>query len=309
MLSYLVVAISLISHLAAFSELGVTYEFSGGRFGDCLLSYLHAKWIAYEKQIPLFYRPFAYSSQLVLHDKETNLSDLGDTPRLRFRMGNGPVNPRIPFPILYICPYFPEDPWELAQTKYNSAPWFYFAVNWKDPQFRYFVLPLIQPKKELSLVVPPLDRITIALHYREGGGYDDQSAHEGWPLKFPPLHFYVDALLSAIELCHSKPIYCHIFTDALHPELIAEAIQSAIPKETPILFGYRKEKNSPTQNVLEDFFSLFHFDILIRPQSNFSMIPSLLHDFVAVYSPASFIREGTKVIIEKTRLERGKEIP
>ena len=48
----------------------VTYTFSGGRFGDNLLAYIHAKWIAYRYHIPLLYKPFDCSDQLVLHNLE-----------------------------------------------------------------------------------------------------------------------------------------------------------------------------------------------------------------------------------------------
>ncbi len=65
---------------------------------------------------------------------------------------------------------------------------------------------------------------------------------------------------------------------------------------------YRKEENHHTKNVLEDFFSLFHFDVLIRPRSNFSIVPQLLHDYAIVYYPAEYIRTGTTIQI--TRIGR-----
>src|SRR5579862_7273227 len=74
--------------LSLFASDAVTYEFTGGRLGDNLLSYLHAKWISHTRQIPLLYKPFPYSSELCLHDIE------------------------IPYTLdssldLYVCPYFP----------------------------------------------------------------------------------------------------------------------------------------------------------------------------------------------------------
>ncbi|HEV7737800.1 MAG TPA: hypothetical protein VGO47_10580, partial [Chlamydiales bacterium] len=43
------------------STQAITYEFSGGRFGDNLLAYFHAKWVSYKYNIPFFYKEFPYS--------------------------------------------------------------------------------------------------------------------------------------------------------------------------------------------------------------------------------------------------------
>jgi hypothetical protein len=290
------------SALAA--EFGVTYDFSGGRFGDCLMSYLHAKWIAYEKNIPLIYRPFIYSSHLVLDEKERAYASLRDEPRIRVMMGNGPINSRIQIPLLYVCPYFPEDRWERTQTRGgNGGPWYYFDVNWKDKNFRKIVREMVSPKKELKTIIPPEDRISIALHIREGGDFDAGDKYESWPLKFPHFDFYIDSLVAAIALCKDKPLYCYVFTDALQPEELVKRLEEAVPPNTPIVFDYRRKNNRPSANVLEDFFSFFNFNILIRPQSNFSMIPPLMHDFAAVYSPDEFAREGGVFKITHIRVE------
>ena len=113
----------------------VTYTFSGGRFGDNLLSYLHAKWIAYQYQIPLLYRPFNYSQYLVLDDRE-----------LKYVASSAQLYPR-----LYTSPYFPEDPHEYKNgLDANGVPWSGFEVNWKDPGFRKVVKEMIAPKNPLS---------------------------------------------------------------------------------------------------------------------------------------------------------------
>ena len=48
----------------------VTYTFSGGRFGDNLLSYSRAKYVASLYGIPLLYIPFPYSDYLMMHNLE-----------------------------------------------------------------------------------------------------------------------------------------------------------------------------------------------------------------------------------------------
>jgi hypothetical protein len=311
--AYFLFFLLLTTHLFALTELGVTYDFSHGRFGDNLITYLHAKWFAYEHQIPLIYKPFHYSSHLVLDDKEFKITELINFPRHRHYLDRGPVNPRIHLPILYMCPYFPEDDWEQRNTlSFNDIPWFYFQVNWKDPGFRKVVREMIAPKQPLSLVIPPRNCINIALHIREGGGYDDKVNLE-WgspdnPMKFPPLSFYAEGLKTVLESLNGQDIYCYLFTDAQYPEELANQLRSHLPEGSSIQFDYRKKQNQYNLNVLEDFFSFFNFDILIRSQSNFSMVPSLIHDFAMVYAPRDCeIEESGRVVITETTFQINPE--
>ncbi len=253
----------------------VTYEFSGGRFGDNLLSYLHAKWISYTHQIPVLYKSFPLSSELSLHDIEAPYTH--GQGRTRRHIGQG-IDPNRSY--LYICPYFPED--EIEKPEY-----FYFELDWENEHFRAQCLELIAPKSSLKLTKLQENAINIAIHVREGGGFDHDDMKQKFPRKLPPLEFYRTGLAAVLKLLPGKPIYCHIFTDARVPQLILESFKAVFPT---IKFGCRQGFNSHDRNVLEDFFSLFQFDILIRPQSNFSIIPSLLHDFAIVHTPY-----GTKI--------------
>ncbi|HSX25594.1 MAG TPA: hypothetical protein VLE89_01135 [Chlamydiales bacterium] len=264
---------------AVFAEdIGVTYEFSGGRFGDNLLSYLHAKWFAYERNIPLLYKSFPLSSKLKMDGEEKKL-DVIATARFRVYLENGDTSQGN---ALYICPYFPEDPWELEHTlNAGGKAWFRFPVNWKDPGFRAAALKMIEPKGALDLILPPGGCISIAIHVREGGGHDGSEIQQMWPTKFPPIDFYIDALRTLMHRLGGRPIYCYLFTDAREPKDIAKQIEKAVPGVT---LHYRKKNNRFNANILEDFFSLFHYDILIRSHSHFSQVPSLLHDYAAVYS-------------------------
>ncbi len=248
----------------------VTYEFSGGRLGDNLLSYLHAKWISYTHHIPLLYKPFPHSCELCLHDKEAIYTP--SQGRTRRHLGQG-IDPERS--CLYICPYFPED--QIEKPEY-----FYFDVDWKNEQFRAECLELIAPKGSLKLIKPLDNFINIAIHVREGGGFDHDDMKQKFPRKLPPLEFYRNGLAAVLPLLPSKPIYCHIFSDARVPQFLLESFKTAFPG---IKFGCRQGLNRHDRNVLEDFFSLFLFDILIRPQSNFSIVPSLLHDFAIVHTP------------------------
>lgn len=74
-----------------------------------------------------------------------------------------------------------------------------------------------------------------------------------------------------------------------------------MPEASRISFNYRKTGNRQDANVLEDFFSLFNFDVLIRPESNYSIVPALLHDYMIVCSPVEYVLNGKVATI--TRLD------
>ena len=287
----------------------VTYEFSGGRFGDNLLSYLHAKWFSYEKNLPFLYKPFPYSESLALHDLEIHFRNrklrkkLHLSPTFKVSSKSWNIFSKVPFfSFCYVCPYFPEDKIEIEEGKFYS-----FEVDWKNPAFRNMLKKMIRPKNDLNIVKPPKNIISVALHIRDGGGFDQGAYRLEIPLKFPPLSFYIDGLKQVLETYPNKKIYCHIFTDAINPKQILDQIQKNLPLDAPIDFNYRKETNSHDQNVLEDFFSLFEFDILIRPQSNFSVIPSLIKDYALVYSPKKFSSDLSQIYITEACIETNQE--
>ena len=294
-------AFSLFLHSAP--PHAVTNGDGGGRFGDKLLIYLRAKWLSYKYQIPYYYSRFDHSTKLVLHKKETQLEHILKTKKYEIvALEKHPIDLKHPNPLLYVCPYFPENDWEIKHLGYYS-----FDVDWKDKKFRQTVLRLIAPKKAIQLIHPSQDTINIALHIREGGGVDSDEIRIKLPMKLPPLSFYLEGLAKIIDLFSGKPIACHLFTDAKNPESLIQELKAAIPKDAMINFTFR-EVNSCGKNVLEDFFSFFHFDVLIRPQSNFSIIPSLLHDYAVVYSPASFSIENQVVKIDRVNLDIDNEL-
>lgn len=287
------------------NEQYVTYEFSGGRFGDNLLSYLHAKWLAYQKQIPLLYKPFPYSAQFRLHDLEIICS-----PELLRRCVNVPIHQMSDFinhsdfkSCIYVCHYFPESEWERINLfNGHGTRWECFQVDWKEPKFRQIVQEAIAPKWSYSLVSVPEGRVGIAIHMREGGGFDTEDVGLKFFTKVPPLDFYLNGLRKVLSLIPNHAYFCYLFTDATDPLRFIEQFKQALPSDTDIVFECRSHGNVHDQNVLEDFFSLFQFDVLIHPESNFSVIPSLIHDYAITYSPVSGSKFGGHVVIDKVKL-------
>lgn len=294
---------------SGFKQNYLTYEYFGGRFGDNLMAYLHAKWLSFQSKIPLLYKPFPYSSELVLDDVEFKYDPKcqKDFEEVRFRKNDHLDLDSSNFSKIYTVHYFPESTWEKSRgTRHNGKPWVdYFSVDWKNLEFRKQVQNLIQPKENLSLLIPPKDLINIAIHFREGGGFDQNISDLNLPLKFPPLDFYIGALLEMIDLFKGQPIYCFLFTDAKKPKEYLEKIRAALPADTNVVLECRSTDNSWDKNVLEDFFSLFQFDALIYPQSHFSMVPALIHDYTATCTVAYDFWEQDRLV---TQLDLDKEL-
>lgn len=275
------------------SAAAVTYNFSGGRFGDNVLAYLHAKWISHCYDIPLLYKPFPYSSELkmdLLEAKFANAKKLPEVEITRYY----PDRIQKDAPVLYLCPYFPESKWELSR----QHSYFIYPVDWQDPRFRKIALEMIAPEKDLALITPPSDTFNIAMHIRQAGNFDDFDHFFKHPTKTPPVSYYSECLRGVIQrLPLGQKVYCHIFTDDADPASIVNTIRQSVPDQIPVSFGYRSENNKHDANVLEDFYSLFNFDALIRSESNYSIVPSLLHDYSIVTYPVAFTIENRIVTI------------
>lgn len=264
------IIVLLLLSLNIYAKDAVTYPKEGGRFGDRLIAYIHAKWISFQEEIPLLYHPFPYSEFLALSQEEIHLAEASHF-----------LKPSQ----VHICPYFPESEYELREGVYRDQ---YFHVDYKNQQFIWLLRKMIAPTMPLNCIMPPKDRFSIAIHVREGGGYDPSNLSMYAPHKSPPFCFYTICLNKVLEILDHQPIFCFIFTDAKEPSSIVQRIKNEIPENYPITFHYRESNNSHANNVLEDFFSFQNFDILIRPDSNFSLVPSLLHRFAIVCSPVDF---------------------
>lgn len=266
----------------------LTYNFSGGRFGDCLIAYIHAKWVAYKYGLKFLYRPFFYSDQLVLHKEELPFDKTKQYDRKIKLIDEAQINTDISANCLYIVPYYPECIAELIQYKKNYP--FCCAVDWNDQVFLAQIRYLISPIKELQLLSLPTDCRCVALHVRKGGGYDAKPLLDGgifrttrgataadvsYPLKFPPDDFYIEQLRNVSTSFNNAPLYVYIFTDDQNPKRLADkyAAELNLPN---IIFDYRKTGNVHNANVLEDFFSMMKFDVLIRSESSFSLVASRL---------------------------------
>lgn len=308
--TFFALALMISGILSAHADRYITYTFSGGRFGDCLMCYLHAKWLSYEFDLPLVYQPFSLSDQLVLDDNEIKYDpSYFKNKRRGVILGKQDFSKFFdPAYEVFFVPYFPEAEWERKHTRgpYNFD-WQSFAVTWEDKNFKRICRECVAPKKNLPLIYPPKDCVSVALHLRTGHNYDTDGTRRVLPTKFPSTGFYLEGLLEVISLFKDKPIYCYIFSDTTELEGVIKKISSRLPKDCSIEFVYRKETEKTKDDVLIDFFSFFNFDVLIYPESNFSMVPALIGDFALTFTPLEVKYKENISYISKMKIEKNFE--
>ena len=275
-------------------EGSITYGFSKGRLGDNLLSYAHAKWISYKYNIQLLYKPFKFSDSFALHTIEQRfISPARFKSKINITQKNCnslTYNNRN----LFIVPYYSEYPHEPLSELHGKSD--ALTVQWKDPLFKTMLQECIQPNRALEhIITPPENRISVALHLRKGGRADSPNAHLLDSLKFPPTSFFAEQLKFVCEKFNGQPLYVFVFTDDLNVEKIKVELLTGLQQYDIIMES--RSVTSDTDFVLEDFFSLPNFNVLIRPCSNFSFVAGKLGNFLLEIAPRSFTRVGDTIHI------------
>ena len=284
----------------------VTYTFSGGRFGDNLLAYAHAKWISYKYNIPLLYKPFGYSDQLKMHEAEIHYThdlEAQFVEVVALTPDCIAIDPESG--ILYVVPFFPE-------SIFNRNDWefpYLFATDWQDSQFKTCLQQMISPINEVITLPLPHDCLNVAVHVRRGTGWDipnyritPQQLTASHPLRFAPDEFFIQQLQIIVQLYNDRQIYVYLFTDHDDPAELAAYYQQSVRCDR-VRIDYRKTENNEFINVLEDFFALPHFDCLIRPDSNFSLMASKLGNYKVILSPWHGVVTGEDTVIDEICME------
>jgi len=262
----------------------ITWIPSGGRFGDNLLSYAKALWLARKYDIKVLYLPFPYSDALILHEQEDMFSPESNQS----------------FTIIVHLPLSPD----YHLLKYNNALYIshwktVVDIDWFDMDFVAELKEKIAPRQKLDKIAIPENSISIAVHVRNGGGFvvDTQQEKDRWPLRFIPDEFFIAQVARIAEMYDQENIYVHIFTDHTDPVLLMQKFKDSL-NNPRITFGCREHNNSHKNNVLEDFFSMMEFDCLIRPGSHFSRFVQRLGKNKLVIYPESYYKtaDGTTVI-------------
>lgn len=275
---------------------GVTYTFSGGRFGDNLLAYMHAKWISYTHGIPLLYKPFPYSDQLHMHQIEQpykgqypstfTIKCIDDIPKGLSRAS------------LLILPYFPESLSERTQAQKHGHLWPYISVDWDDPTFHTILKEMVRPQYPIQQLTLPKNHISVACHLRKGGGFDTAHTLHHMALKFPQDNFFISELHWLLHIFPDHSLYVYLFTDDPNPQKIKEKFEKLFSNQ-PIQFDCRTDTNAHNLHVLDDFFALTQFDCSIHGESNFAICAGKLGNYIYESQPKACHWEGSTLVIDQ----------
>ena len=278
------------------SETAISYSLSGGRLGDNLIAYFHAKWLAYKYNLPLLYISFPLADQFCLFEKDLPLD-----PNLKFQnfiTTTSEADIKItPSSSLFIIPYFSENTEYIYSNKIDPP----FQVDWEDPEFHSQVVECLTPKTPIQKSPLPKNKITVGVHIRRGGGKDKPFMNRELPLKFPPDSYYIQQIERIARIFKEYSLYVYILTDDKKPVNIVKKYRKAI-HNPHVCFDYRRTKNGPSINILEDFFLIPQFDCLIIPQSNFSLVASKIADHDLVITPIHPLFVDDEVIIDEVEL-------
>lgn len=271
----------------------VTYQLTG-RLGNNLIAYFHAKWISYKYGLPLLYKPFPHAEDFVFHGLEQNIfAEREKSFDEKVLLENLSLL-KIDYPnLLFVVPYFRD----VGPQPEKKAP-IRFLTDWDDPGFKEIIHSHLRPRRPLNCVLPPEGILSVLVHVRTGGDFDNAEVKLKMPLKFPPLSFYCNALRKLSNYYGHAPLYAFILTDDANPEQIAKKIKNQLPCRDNITFDWRKSANGHNINVLDDFFSIPNFKCLIRGDSTFSEMASRLGDYDVVVSPTKGHVQNGKAIID-----------
>jgi len=271
----------------------ITYAFSGGRLGDNLIAYFHAKWLSYKYGLPFLYKPFLFSENFGLHDRDPieGKDFLFKNVKIISKESDIQVAPSS---TLFIVPYFPETKSEYEWIKHYELP--FFTVDWEDPGFREEVIKCLTPKRPFNTFNPPANCVTVALHIRRGGEASLPGYTLTWPLKFVADDYYINQIQRVAKIFPKKDLFINLFTDDDKPDAIIKRYKKIL-KNPKIIFAHQKGKD-----LLEDFFSISKFDCCILCQSNFSVIASKLGNYSVLIAPVHASMKGNQPLIDEVDL-------
>ena len=277
----------------------VTYTFSGGRFGDNLIAYSHAKWISYVHKIPLLCKSFPYSDQLMLDSieqkyDERNNKNYKKVHVLKSRDFTIDANANI----LYVVPYFAESEYDLVDPHYPP----YFSVDWNNQEFVNELKHCIKPKQAISQIKTPEGYVSVAVHMRKGTGYDGTMFPMNCPHKSCPDSYYIEQLAKLADHFYNKQLLVHIFTDHDKPLELVRLLNKKVGRKN-ITYECREKDNRHNNNVLEDFFGLTQFDCLLRSDSNFSLMASKLSNYMVHIYPVHYSKVGNEIVVDQVKVE------
>lgn len=290
---------------------GVTYDINTGRLGDRIKTYAKSKWFAYLLDCPFYYKPFAYSDQMMMHELETRFSSQTVTMFERI----------VPLRNKQNLVHFQRNNVLFETEFYHTQTPDLCRCVIESPDYGNEIRKMAMPRGLTTLLYPPPSKFSIAVHVRRGSNGDwpmggqqlndenKQSTNIAklvdyhYPDKFLPDQFFIDQVLALSDLLGNRPIFVFIFTDHNNPQAIMNLYKNKVNRPN-VSFDCRKVSNCHNHYVMEDFFSMAYlFDCLIRsPDSNFGWAAQLIGNHKIVIYPKKAYWKINKVVTEDVQI-------
>ena len=289
--------------------------------------YLLAKCIAHKYNLPLLYKQIEYSEFLNLHYHEPQRYEKEQTQKLHYRcsiLKESDLQNHTHEKTLFISSLKFRAPETSGTYKLRK----YFL---KNPDLLQEIKFMLTPIKQPNIPKLPKNKLSVALHVRKGGGFDEplksqqyystddipshveqapitkiemrRFADKRHPLRFPPEQFYVDQLKQLADDYPNQQLYVFIFSDEKNLKALCNRLKIAVNNKN-ITFDYRKD--DPSQYIIDDCIAMQHFDILIRPASSYSKTAQILgNNKLTIYPTKSYWYQDY-LVIDKVKINYQK---
>ena len=276
---------------------GITWN-AGGRFGDQLIALSHALWVSIKTDRPLIVRRFPYLEELAASCMWPQFTPWMRPQVTRWIHKEGIGVPDSMASRLLQLEYFPEAIWEASKSEWALR---YFEVDWEEPVFRSTMKRAVTLRKPVHFPEHPHGHLSVALHWRTGGTFDGCAVAVDQRMKMPDPQFFIDALHLVQDLRSGEPLYVYLFTDHVDPNELADMLKEHCDG-IDVMIDFRRTGNRDDQNVTRDFFHMQTFDVLIRSDSNYSLLCGRLVDYQLEIYPLACTSPGQDPAPHVTRI-------
>ena len=310
----------------------ITYRTdNAGRLGDCIVIYCKAKYLSMKYNLPLLFKPFAYSDQFAMHTDEIHYGPDHKFDRTIMVNNIHEINPELDNTLFMTDlftstgePYIAEKQFTERALSMPLNFWIdeIYDLMQQNNDYKKIIKKMLQPSSPYKkhFQKSSEDTITVAVHIRKGTQVDlplralqlysplditgAQETPDGMyhdilcPLRFPPEQFYIDQINKLSKHFHDKKLFIQIFTDHNNPEEIFEHIKNNCAG-TNCTFSLA---TSQWQNdIVKDMCEMAEFDCLIRPCSHFSGAAQLMGDHKLILIPKNYTWIGNYLLITETK--------
>ncbi|QQR61769.1 hypothetical protein IPH25_04860 [bacterium] len=295
----------------------IHYTLSKGRFGDQIIAYAKAFYIAKTYHCGLCFTPFKGSELLCLHKNSHVVCQQACIDHATIV-----ENDTIITPDRLICYHV------TLSTKHKELDSIeaLFSCLQKRSDLKCTLQKLLQPACPINKIEWPQDKVTVALHVRKPSGHDtplqsvqtyeladyknvapDMSkdlqnkacSDRRYPHKFPPDQYYIDQIKRLSDRLAGQQLYVYLFTDYHDPEELVQRYSQLLKNSSHITLTCHSKAQQKKMRFIDDYYNMAQADCLIRAASNFSRAAQLLGNHALIMFPQKTCWFDDAVIVNK----------